>query len=85
MNCLAPGWIASPGPLEYWESLTPEERKERGVPSRLLQPDEIAGAIVRLATDEALYGRILVWHSEDSPQLIEWADPGFAKSVASKL
>jgi NAD(P)-dependent dehydrogenase (short-subunit alcohol dehydrogenase family) len=27
VNCLVPAWIASPGPLEYWESLTPEERK----------------------------------------------------------
>src|SRR5262249_35394645 len=24
VNCLVPAWIASPGPLEYWESLTPE-------------------------------------------------------------
>jgi NAD(P)-dependent dehydrogenase (short-subunit alcohol dehydrogenase family) len=32
VNCLAPSWIASDGPRQYWESLTPGERKERGVP-----------------------------------------------------
>lgn len=30
VNCLVPAWIASPGPKEYWESLTPEQRRERG-------------------------------------------------------
>ena len=80
VNCLAPGWIASPEPRAYWESLTPEQRKERGVPSRILQPVEVANAIVRLATDESLYGRILVWHSEHSPRLISWADRGYAEA-----
>ena len=77
VNCLAPGWIAAPDVREYWESLTPEQRKANGVPSRLLQLDEVADAVVRLATDETLYGRVLVWDSEDSPRLIEWADRGY--------
>ena len=36
VNCLAPGWIATEGPKQYWESLTPTERVERGVPAQLL-------------------------------------------------
>src|SRR5216683_1480543 len=36
VNCLVPAWIASPGRKEYWESLTPEQRRERGVPDTLL-------------------------------------------------
>jgi NAD(P)-dependent dehydrogenase (short-subunit alcohol dehydrogenase family) len=36
VNCLVPSWVASPGPKEYWESLTPEQRKERGVPDALI-------------------------------------------------
>lgn len=78
INCLAPGWIASPGPLEYWQSLTPEQRRQRGVPSRLLQLDEVAEVILRLATDESLTGRIVVWHSEEEPRLISAGDPGYA-------
>ncbi|HEV2445481.1 MAG TPA: SDR family oxidoreductase [Candidatus Sulfopaludibacter sp.] len=77
VNCLAPGWIATDGPRQYWESLTPAQRAERGVPSRLLSPEEVAGMVVRLATDTSLNGRIVVWWSEDSPRLIERGDRGY--------
>jgi len=78
VNCLAPGWIATPHVREYWESLTPEERQLRGVPSRLLSLDEVAGAVLRLATDESLAGRVMIWWSEDSPKLIRWGDRGYS-------
>ena len=54
VNCLVPSWIASPAPRAYWETLTPEQRRERGVPSTLISLEEDAGAIFRLATDESL-------------------------------
>jgi NAD(P)-dependent dehydrogenase (short-subunit alcohol dehydrogenase family) len=77
INCLAPGWIATDGPRQYWESLTPAERIERGVPATLLSPSDIAEMVTRLATDTSLNGRIVVWWSEDSPRLIEWGDRGY--------
>jgi 3-oxoacyl-[acyl-carrier protein] reductase len=77
VNCLTPGWIASKGPREYWESLSPEERLTRGVPSRLLSLDEVADMVVRLATDRTLFGRIIVWQSEDVPKLIPVGDRGY--------
>ncbi len=77
VNCLVPAWIASPGPKQYWESLTPEERKARGVPETLLSLEEVAEAIVRLATDETLFGRIMVWWNGQPPRLIAQGDPGF--------
>ena len=77
VNCLAPGWIATDGPRQYWESLTPAQRIERGVPSRLLSVDEVASAAIRLATDEALAGRVMVWWSEGKPRLIRWGDRGY--------
>jgi len=79
VNCLAPGWIASPQVRAYWEPLTPEQRKLRGAPSRLLNPEEVAGAVHRLATDESLRGRVLVWWSEDQPRLIPWGDRGYER------
>jgi NAD(P)-dependent dehydrogenase (short-subunit alcohol dehydrogenase family) len=79
VNCLAPGWIAADHVRSFWESWTPEQRKERGVPARLLELDEVADAVVRLATDESLAGRVLVWWSEDSPRLIRWADRGYGE------
>ncbi len=77
VNCLAPGWIATDGPRQYWESLTPAQRIERGVPSRLLTVDDVANAVIHLATDRTLAGRVLVWWSEDHPRLIRWGDRGY--------
>jgi NAD(P)-dependent dehydrogenase (short-subunit alcohol dehydrogenase family) len=77
VNCLAPGWIATDGPRQYWESLTPAQRAERGVPSKLLSTEEVAEMVVRLATDRSLNGRVVVWWSEDPPRLIEWGDRGY--------
>ena len=85
VNCLAPGWIASEQVRTYWEPLTAEERKQRGAPSRLLELDQVADAVVRLATDESLYGRVLVWWSEDEPRLIPWADPGYAALASTAV
>ena len=85
VNCLAPGWIASEQVRAYWEPLTPEERKQRGAPSRLLELRQVADAVMRLATDESLYGRVLVWWSEDEPCLIPWADPGYAALAATAV
>ncbi len=77
VNCLVPAWIASPGPLEYWQSLTPEQRRERGVPDTLLSLEEVASAIFSLATDETLFGRIMVWWNGQPPRFIAQGDPGF--------
>jgi NAD(P)-dependent dehydrogenase (short-subunit alcohol dehydrogenase family) len=77
VNCLVPGWVASPGPREYWESLTPEQRKERGVPDTLISLEEISDAIFRLATDESLFGRVMVWWNGQPPKLIPVGDPGY--------
>jgi len=77
VNCLAPGWIATDGVRQFWESLTPEERRARGVPSRLLTTQQVSEAVVRLAQDHSLAGRVLIWWSEDAPRLIEWGDRGY--------
>ena len=77
VNCLASGWIATDGVLNYWESLTPAERLERGVPSRLLTVDQVAETVMRLASDRSLAGRVLAWWSEDEPRLITWGDRGY--------
>jgi 3-oxoacyl-[acyl-carrier protein] reductase len=77
VNCLAPGWIATDGPRQYWESLTSEQRAERGVPARLLTVDEIADLVVRLASDRSMSGRVVTWWSDRSPRLIAWGDRGY--------
>lgn len=81
VNCLAPGWIATEGVRPHWEAMTPAERTARGAPSKLLTTDQIADAVVRLAEDRSLAGRVVVWWSEDSPRLIEWGDRGYDNFV----
>jgi NAD(P)-dependent dehydrogenase (short-subunit alcohol dehydrogenase family) len=81
VNCLAPGWIATDEVRRYWESLTPEERTARSVPSRLLTTDQISEAVIKLAEDRSLAGRVLVWWSENAPHLIGWGDRGYRDLV----
>jgi NAD(P)-dependent dehydrogenase (short-subunit alcohol dehydrogenase family) len=81
VNCLAPGWIGTGGALAYWQSLTPAERLARGVPAKLLQPDEVADIVLRIASDGSLHGRVVLWWSEESPRLIEQGDRGYRAGV----
>jgi NAD(P)-dependent dehydrogenase (short-subunit alcohol dehydrogenase family) len=81
VNCLAPGWIATDDVRKHWELLTSAERAARGAPSRLLTTAQISEAVVRLAEDRSLAGRVLVWWSEDAPRLIEWGDRGYRDLV----
>ena len=81
VNCLAPGWIATPEVRQHWELLTPAERAAHAVPNQLLTLEQISDAVVRLAEDRSLAGRVLVWWSDDAPFLIEWGDRGYSNRV----
>ena len=78
VNCIAPDWIATPELRAYVDSLSPEQRLRNSVPPRLTTLDEISSAVLQLATDESLAGRVLVWWSDDAPRLIPWGDAGYA-------
>src|SRR5229473_2160876 len=52
------------------QCVIPLQRIERGVPSRLLSVDDVSQAVIHLATDRTLAGRVLLWWSEDPPRLI---------------
>jgi len=43
--------VASPEVKEYWDGLTPLDRREMDVPETLISLDELAGAVIRLVTD----------------------------------
>lgn len=77
VNCIAPGWIGTEEVTSYWNTLTPSQRAERAVPTKLLDPNDVAELVVQLAEDASLSGRVVAWWSEDEPRLIDWGDRGY--------
>jgi NAD(P)-dependent dehydrogenase (short-subunit alcohol dehydrogenase family) len=79
VTCIVPAWIGTPHIRSFYDPLTAEQRKEMGAPDTLLSPDDdLAPAVVRLATDETLAGRVLVLENGRPPQLIPFGDRGYA-------
>jgi NAD(P)-dependent dehydrogenase (short-subunit alcohol dehydrogenase family) len=60
VNALASDWIGTEEILKYIETLTLEQRIQRKVPDNPNKPEDIANAVYQLATDETLFGRIMV-------------------------
>jgi 3-oxoacyl-[acyl-carrier protein] reductase len=85
VNCLVPHWVAVPEVKEYWDALTPEQRKARGAPPKLIELNEVAHAVVRLITDESLAGRVLILWDGPRAELISATDPGYASTEACPL
>src|SRR6266851_4212891 len=77
VNCIVPDWLATPQVVEYVDGLTPEQRGAQKVPP-LTPIDDIVEAVLRLATDEALFARALVWWSGRRPGLIPVNDHGYS-------
>jgi NAD(P)-dependent dehydrogenase (short-subunit alcohol dehydrogenase family) len=80
VNCLVPHWVAVPEVKAYWDALTPQERRAKNVPSKLIELDVVAQAVVRLTTDPDLAGRLLVLWDGPRAELISATDPGYAST-----
>jgi NAD(P)-dependent dehydrogenase (short-subunit alcohol dehydrogenase family) len=72
VNCICPGWVDTPASRRSRADMTPEER-EKLVPPVLLQPEEIADAVVMFVKDETMAGRVLIW-KEGTPWRIVSVD-----------
>lgn len=72
VNCVCPGWVATPAVRRALAEMTAEERASLAFPPPpvLIQPDEIAGVVVRFVRDETLAGRVMVWPDGEPPRLI---------------
>jgi NAD(P)-dependent dehydrogenase (short-subunit alcohol dehydrogenase family) len=79
VNCIVPDWVATEEVRAYFDSLSPEDRVAQGVPDQLTSLDEMASAVVRLISDESLFGRIVVWWSGQAPGLIPVGDSGYGR------
>jgi hypothetical protein len=54
--------------------MTPEER-ERLVPPVLLQPEEIAEAVVMFVEDDSMAGRVMTWQEGEPWQIVPLEAP----------
>lgn len=76
VTCLAPDWTATELVREEFAAMTPQERTEardgfgRPAPDRLLEPDEVAAAALRLIGDDELAGRVMVLRCGEEPRLL---------------
>jgi NAD(P)-dependent dehydrogenase (short-subunit alcohol dehydrogenase family) len=69
VNCICPGWVDTPASRRSRADMTPEER-EKLVPHVLLQPEEIADAVVMFVKDETMAGRVLIWQEGTTGQIV---------------
>jgi 3-oxoacyl-[acyl-carrier protein] reductase len=77
VSCLVPHWIAVPEVTAHVTSLTPEQRRQRKVPDVLLTTEEIADAVVQLATEERFAGRVMICWGGRPRRLLPYDDPGY--------
>jgi NAD(P)-dependent dehydrogenase (short-subunit alcohol dehydrogenase family) len=70
VNCVVPHWIETDEVKQEIAAMSPQD--QANVP-RLLQPSEVADAVIGLVEDDTLAGRALVMWCEEPPHLI---DPG---------
>jgi NAD(P)-dependent dehydrogenase (short-subunit alcohol dehydrogenase family) len=69
VNCICPGWVDTPASRRSRSEMTPQERQEL-VPPVLLQPEEIAEAVVMFVEDESMAGRVMIWQEGEPWQIV---------------
>ncbi len=69
VNCICPGLVDTPASRRSRAQMTPQER-EKLVPPVLLQPEEIAEAVVMFAKDETMAGRVIIWKEGEPWQIV---------------
>jgi NAD(P)-dependent dehydrogenase (short-subunit alcohol dehydrogenase family) len=69
VNCICPGWVDTPASRRSRSEMTSQERQEL-VPPVLLQPEEIAEAVVMFVEDESMAGRVMIWQEGEPWQIV---------------
>jgi hypothetical protein len=62
------GWVDTPASRRSRAQMTSQEREM--VPPVLLQPEEIAEAVVMFAKDETMAGRVMIWKEGEPWQIV---------------
>jgi 3-oxoacyl-[acyl-carrier protein] reductase len=72
VNCICPGWVETAAVRQALATMDADERTALPFPppSILIQPDQIAEAVLMFIGDEALAGRVMIWPDGQPWQLI---------------
>lgn len=72
VNCICPGWVETEAVQRALAAMTPEEIEQQSFPPPpvLLQPEQIADAVITFIQDDALAGRVMVWPDGEPWRLI---------------
>ncbi len=69
VNCICPGWVDTPMVQRTRAEMSPEEW-QAVAPTVMLQPEEIAGAVVQFVRDETLAGRVMLCYEGETQRLV---------------
>ncbi len=69
VNCICPGWVDTPMVQRTRAEMSPEEWQAIA-PTVMLQPEEIAGAVVQFVRDETLAGRVMLCYEGETRRLV---------------
>jgi NAD(P)-dependent dehydrogenase (short-subunit alcohol dehydrogenase family) len=69
VNCICPGWVDTQASRESRAEMTPEERRKL-VPPVLLQPEEIAEAVVMFVENDSMAGRVMTWQEGEPWRIV---------------
>ena len=72
VNCICPGWVETEAIQRALAEMTQEEieRQSFPPPAVLIQPEEIADAVVMFVRDETLAGRVMIWPDGEPWRLV---------------
>jgi NAD(P)-dependent dehydrogenase (short-subunit alcohol dehydrogenase family) len=70
VNCICPGWVATENVRALTNALSQEGRQRRDIPEKMLTPENIGSAVVRLVRDDSLVGRVMLYYEPGKCRII---------------
>lgn len=72
VNCICPGWVETPAIKQYLAATPAEELETLAFPppAVLIQPEQLANAVIMFIRDGTLSGRVMVWPDGEPWRLV---------------
>ncbi len=70
VNCICPGWVNTPASQRTLAQMTAGEWPASAAPQVMVEPEEIADAVVELIGDDTLAGRVMLYYEGQARRLL---------------